>query len=114
MKLKTVGIKNIRYPVKIREKSGGLQDTVASITLQVNMPRDYRENCVSTFLAVLNKYQEEMSVSIFSKLLQEVKDRLQANSAHLEMTFPYFLEKKAPVLVPSCMNETRQKISRVF
>ncbi|MBI5558648.1 MAG: GTP cyclohydrolase I FolE2 [Deltaproteobacteria bacterium] len=97
MKLKTLGIKNIRYPVKVREKSGKLQDTVASITLQVNMPQAYRENCVSIFLEVLNKYQDEMSVSIFSKLLQEVKDQLQANSAHLEMTFPYFLEKKAPV-----------------
>ncbi len=107
MKLKTVGIKNIRYPVKVREKSGGLQDTVASITLQVNLPRDYRETCVSTFLAVLNKYQEEMSVSIFSKLLQEIKDQLQASSAHLEMTFPYFLEKKAPVTqTPGLMEYT--------
>lgn len=107
MKLKTVGIKNIRYPVKIREKSGGLQDTVASITLQVSMPRAYRETCVSVFLAVLNKYQEEMSVSIFSRLLQEVKDRLLADSAHLEMTFPYFLEKQAPVTkTPGLMEYT--------
>ncbi len=107
MRLKTVGIKNIRYPVKVREKSGKLQDTVASIQLQVSMPRDFRGTCVSTFLAVLNRYQEEMSVSIFSKLLQEVKDKLQADSAHLEMTFPYFLEKKAPVThTPSLMEYT--------
>jgi GTP cyclohydrolase I len=105
MKLKTVGIKNIRYPVKIREKSGGLQDTVASITLQASMPRAYRETCVSAFLAVLNKYQEEINVSVFSRLLQEVKDLLQADSAHLEMTFPYFLEKKAPVTKTSGLME---------
>ncbi|MCB2182769.1 MAG: GTP cyclohydrolase I FolE2 [Desulfobulbaceae bacterium] len=107
MKLKTVGIKNIRYPVKVREKSGGLQSTVASITLQANMPKPYRETCVSSFLSVLNKYQEDMSVSIFPELLKEARDKLQANSAHLEMTFPYFLEKKAPVTgTPGLMEYT--------
>jgi GTP cyclohydrolase I len=96
MKLKTVGIKNINYPVTVREKSGGLQETVASISLQVSLPRQYRESCVSTFIEVLNKYQEEMSNRIFRNLLAEVKEKLRAESAHVEMTFPYFLEKKAP------------------
>lgn len=105
MKLKTVGIKNIRYPVNIREKSGGLQATVASITLQANLPRPYRETCVSTFLAVLRKYQDDISVAQFPHLLQEVKDELQARSAHLEMTFPYFLEKRAPVTGTSGLME---------
>lgn len=97
MKLKTVGIKDIRYPVTVREKSGGLQETVASITLQVSLPHEYRESCVATFLKVLNKYQEEMSNRIFRNLLAEVKEELRAESAHVEMTFPYFLAKKAPV-----------------
>lgn len=97
MKLKNVGIKDILYPVKIREKSGGLQATVASINLQANLPKDYRETCVSTFISVLNTYQDEMSAPIFPDLLQETQDRLQADSTRLEMTFPYFLEKEAPV-----------------
>lgn len=105
MKLKTVGIKNIRYPIKVREKSGGLQATVASISLQVSMPRPYRETCVSTFLSVLNKYQDDLSVEIFPDLLIEAKEQLQADSAHLEMTFPYFLEKKAPVTGTSGLME---------
>lgn len=107
MKLKTVGIKQISYPVTVREKSGGLQETVASINLQVTMPRQYRETCVSTFISVLNKYQDDLSVSIFAELLKEVKDELQAESAHMEMTFPYFIEKKAPVTgTPSLMEYT--------
>jgi GTP cyclohydrolase IB len=107
MKLKTVGIKNIRFPVKIREKGGTLQETVASITLQVSIPRQYRETCISTFIAVLNKYRDEMSVSIFPELLAEVRDSLQAEAAHVEMTFPYFIEKRAPVtLTPSLMEYT--------
>ncbi|OGQ87806.1 MAG: GTP cyclohydrolase [Deltaproteobacteria bacterium RIFOXYD12_FULL_56_24] len=97
MKLNTVGIKDIRYPVRVREKSGGIQETVASISLQVSLPRQYRESCVSTFIKVLNTYQDEMSNRIFRNLLAEVKEELRAESAHVEMTFPYFLEKIAPV-----------------
>ena len=97
MELKSVGIKNVRYPVKIREKSGALQATVASVSVQVNLPKRHRGSCVSTFLSVLNRYQDDISAEIFHELLKEIKDRLQAHSAHLEMTFPYFLEKKAPV-----------------
>jgi GTP cyclohydrolase I len=97
MKLKTVGIKNISYPVAIRERGGGLQQTVASVSLQVNIPQRYRENCVSTLISVLDRYQSDLHVKIFHRLLESVKDGLQAESAHLEMTFPYFIEKKAPV-----------------
>ena len=97
MKLKTIGIKNIRYPIKVREQNGGLQETVASINLRVSMPREYRGTCVSNFLAVLNKYQDALSAEIFPELLAEIKEELQAKSAHMEMTFPYFIEKKAPV-----------------
>lgn len=107
MKLKTVGIKNIRFPVMVREKGGGLQATVASVSLRATMPRRYRETCVDTFLDVLRRYQEEMSITIFPELLKETRDLLQANSAHLEMTFPYFLEKKAPVTAtPGLMEYT--------
>jgi len=107
MKLKTIGIKNIRYPVRVREKNGGLQETVASINLRVTMPRQYRGTCVSAFVAILNKYQDDLSVSIFSSLLAEVKEELQAESAHMEMTFPYFIEKRAPVSdTPSLMEYT--------
>ena len=97
MNLKTVGIKNIRFPVKIRERSGNLQDTVASITLQANLPRSQRETLVPAFLEVLASYQNDISPTVFPALLEEVRTTLQAESAHLEMTFPYFLEKQAPV-----------------
>ncbi|MDH3391309.1 MAG: GTP cyclohydrolase FolE2 [Desulfobulbaceae bacterium] len=97
MKITTVGVKDIKFPVKIREKSGTLQETVASISLHADIPKHYRETCVSTFIAALNKYQDDISVNILAKLLSEVKDDLQAEAAHLEMTFSYFIEKKAPV-----------------
>jgi GTP cyclohydrolase I len=97
MKLKSVGLKDIKFPVSIRERSGNLQDTVASINLHADVPKSYRETCVSTFIEVLNKHHDDMSVNILPTLLAEVQEELQAEAAHLEMTFPYFIEKKAPV-----------------
>jgi GTP cyclohydrolase I len=104
IKLTSVGIKDIRYPVTIREKSGRRQTTVAAITLRAEMPKRYRETCVSSFIKVLNKYRDDLSVSIFPRLLAEVKEELQADAAHLEMTFPFSIEKRAPVSgTPSLM-----------
>ncbi len=97
MKIQSVGIKDIQIPVRIREKSGGLQNSVARVSLQASLPGEQRESCVHTFTSVLNKYMDEMSVTIFPELLAEIKDGLGAESARLEMSFPYFIEKKAPV-----------------
>lgn len=105
MKLKTVGVKDIKFPVCIREKSGSLQETVASISLHADIPKRYRETCVSTFIAALNKYQDDMSVEILAKLLSEVQKELQAEATHLEMTFPYFIEKTAPVTLTISLME---------
>ncbi len=97
MKIQSVGIKDIQIPVRIREKNGGLQNSVATVSLQVNMPGEHRESCVHIFTSVLNKYMDEMSVTNFPELLAEVKEGLCAESARLEMSFPYFIEKQAPV-----------------
>ena len=96
MKLKSVGIEDIRYPVKIRQKIGGHQNTVATIALRVNMPSSHRETCISAFIRILNKYQDDLSVTIFPDLLREVKEELQAASARMEMTFPYLHRETRP------------------
>ncbi len=95
--IQTVGIKDIQLPVRIREKNGGLQNTVATVSMQASMPGAYRDSCVTVFTQALNKYMDEMSVTIFSTLLEEVRRALQAESANIVMSFPYFIEKKAPV-----------------
>ena len=97
MKLKSVGIEDIKYPVSVREKHGGRQETVATINLWCNLPRLFRGSCISSFTSILNSYQDDLSVSVFSELLRDVREELQAESARIEMTFPYFLAKKAPV-----------------
>lgn len=97
MNIQSVGIKDIQIPVQIREKNGGLQNSVATVSLQARMPGEYRESCVFTFTSLLNRYIQDLSVTNFSDLLAEVKDGLRAVSARVEMSFPYFIEKEAPV-----------------
>lgn len=95
--IQVVGIKDIQLPIKVRERSGGLQNTVATIALRVNMPGKHRESCLSIFTSILNTYLEDITFANFSKILEDVKKSLNAKSAELEMTFPYFIEKKAPI-----------------
>ncbi len=95
--IQAVGIKDIQLPIKVQEKNGSLQNTVATVDLKVDMPGQYRESCVSIFTTALNKYNGEISINNFSKLLTDVTQALSAESAKLTMTFPYFIEKKAPI-----------------
>jgi GTP cyclohydrolase I len=97
MNLKSVGIENLEYPVKVRCKSGGRQDTVARVDLGAEMPRDYRGSCVSVFVAVLDRFQDDISPAVFPELLAAVREELGAQRARVEVTFPYFVEKSAPV-----------------
>ena len=97
MKLNSVGISDFTCPVRIREKHGSLQQTVATIRLQAEMPRQSRKSCLSVFTTVLARYRDDMHASIFPRLLAEVMERLQARKADMEMRFPYFITKRAPV-----------------
>lgn len=97
MHINVVGIKNIQTPVKVKEKGGSLQNTIATISMQASLPCTYTGSCVETFITILNRSLDELSVARFDQILSEVQRALHSQSASLEMTFPYFIEKKAPV-----------------
>jgi GTP cyclohydrolase I len=92
-----VGIKNLRYPITVRDRREGSQHTVASINMYVNLPHEYKGTHMSRFVEMLHLLQPEVSLKKFSVILEKMKRHLNAASAHIEMTFPYFIEKKAPV-----------------
>jgi GTP cyclohydrolase I len=92
-----VGVKGIRYPITVLDKDMGKQQTVAKINMYVNLPRYYKGTHMSRFVEILNEHSRRISLENFSQILQEVKDRLNAESAHMEITFPYFINKAAPV-----------------
>ena len=105
MKLQSVGITNYTCLVSIREKTGSLQQTVAAISMQAVMPRRFMESCVSVFTRVLSTYQEDISAAIFPVMLSKVREHLQAEKAQIEMSFPYFIAKQAPVTQTTSLME---------
>lgn len=105
MHLQVVGIKNIQIPVKVLQKQGGTQNTIATISMQASLPSSYSGSCVETFTRILNRTLGELSVPSFSNILGEVQKSLHSESARLKMCFPYFIEKRAPVTKTRSMME---------
>lgn len=102
-----VGIKNLRYPVTVRDRREGRQATVASINMYVDLPHEYKGTHMSRFVEMLHLLRTEVSLKRFSELLDQMKKHLNAASAHIEITFPYFIEKKAPISgAPGLMDYT--------
>jgi len=102
-----VGIKNLRYPITVLDKKNGFQQTVATINMYVDLPEIYKGTHMSRFVEMLNLFRPEISLKRFEILLEQMKEYLNANSAHVEVTFPYFIEKNAPVSkVPGLMDYT--------
>ena len=95
--LERVGIKNIRYPVRVFDKENRFQETVASINMYVNLPRHFKGTHMSRFVEILNQFRRRIDVTTLPRILEEMKRRLSADEAHLEIDFPYFIEKSAPV-----------------
>jgi GTP cyclohydrolase I len=95
--IEKVGVKGISYPIVVSDKKKGSQHTVASISLSVDLPREFKGTHMSRFIEVLNEHKEEIHIKNFEHILNEIKRSLEAESAHMEIEFPYFIEKQAPV-----------------
>jgi len=92
-----VGIKSIRHPIKVSERGGGVQHTVAVFNMYVSLPHHFKGTHMSRFVEILNAHEREISVATFQVMLDQMMERLEAQSGTIEMTFPYFINKAAPV-----------------
>ncbi len=92
-----VGIKGIRHPVKVKDKSVGVQHTIATFNMYVHLPHNFKGTHMSRFVEILNHHEREISVESFESILSEMVSRLEAKSGYIEMSFPYFVNKTAPV-----------------
>ena len=92
-----VGIKDIRHPVKVKDRSQGEQHTIANFAMYVELPHNFKGTHMSRFVEILNNHDMEISVESFKHMLIEMSERLEARTGHIEMSFPYFINKAAPV-----------------
>ncbi len=92
-----VGIKDIRHPVRVKDRSQGEQHTIANFNMYVELPHNFKGTHMSRFVQILNNHEPEISVESFKDMLVEMSERLEAETGHIEMSFPYFVLKSAPV-----------------
>jgi GTP cyclohydrolase I len=93
--IKKVGVKNISYPVSVLDKAQETQKTVATVNMYVNLPHQFKGTHMSRFVEILNRFHGEINLKSLQRILEEMKIRLQAEAAHMEIAFPYFLRKTA-------------------
>lgn len=92
-----VGVKDISYPIVVMDKNRTLQHTVARVNMYVDLPHHFKGTHMSRFIEILNTYREKIALDKLEVILERMKEKLGASRAHLEVEFPYFIEKTAPV-----------------
>ncbi len=92
-----VGVKNLEYPIMLEDREKGKQNSVAKVSMFVELPHNYRGTHMSRFVEILNLFHRENIIDNLENLLLEMKEKLQAKVAYIELEFPYFIQKKAPV-----------------
>ena len=92
-----VGIKDIRHPVRVKDRSEGEQHTIATFNMYVYLPHNFKGTHMSRFVEILNRHEREITVDSFKDMLVEMAERLESDRGHIEMGFPFFVNKKAPV-----------------
>ncbi len=95
--IQKVGIRRLRYPISLSVRGGTDQHTIATVAMYVSLDRSFKGTHMSRFVEVLNEYNRELDIHALGELLHHMKERLEAQDAYIELEFPYFLEKQAPV-----------------
>lgn len=100
-----VGIKDVYHPVRVKDRSSGEQHTIANFNMYVALPHNFKGTHMSRFVELLHGNEREISVESFRDILAQMTEKLNAQTGHIEMEFPFFVMKKAPVSgVESLMN----------
>jgi len=97
LRIDKVGVRGLRFPIQIRDKERTLQNTIATIGMFVDLPHEFKGTHMSRFIEVLNSHGSVVHVENITSILRAMQAKLKSAAAHLEMEFPFFLVKKAPV-----------------
>ena len=97
LRIDKVGVRGLRFPIQIRDKAHTLQNTVATLGMFVDLPKEFKGTHMSRFIEVLNAHGHIVHVDNITDILHQMQRKLHATTSHLEMEFPFFLSKKAPV-----------------
>lgn len=108
-----VGVKGIRYPIILKDAKGGAHHTVAQVNMYVALPKEKKGTHMSRFMEVLNEHHEDIRLGELAGLMHTMRERLHASEAHLELEFPYFVTKQAPITGQSGKIDVQVKVEVV-
>ncbi len=91
------GIKHLQYPIVVLDRENKRQPTVADVSLYVDLPHNFKGTHMSRFIEVINEHRGLISLRGIEAILAAIIRRFDSSTAHLEIRFPYFVEKAAPV-----------------
>ena len=97
LRVDKVGVRGLRFPIQVRDKAHSVQNTVATIGMFVDLPKEFKGTHMSRFIEVLNAHGSVIHVENISEILHALQKKFHAAISHPEIEFPYFMVKKAPV-----------------
>jgi GTP cyclohydrolase I len=97
LRIDKVGVRGLRFPIQVRDKTHVFQNTIATIGMFVDLPHHFKGTHMSRFIEVLNAHGGVIHVENINDILLAMQKKLDAATAHLEIEFPYFMSKKSPV-----------------
>lgn len=97
LRIDKVGVRGLRFPIQVRDKAHAVQNTVATIGMFVDLPKEFKGTHMSRFIEVLNAHGNVIHVENLEEILFALQRKLHSNTSHLEIDFPFFMVKKAPV-----------------
>jgi GTP cyclohydrolase IB len=95
--IQKVGVKGLRYPIALRTATGEVQHTVAEFTMTVGLAHDVKGTHMSRFVEVLETTSAPLDIRGLHGLQAQMLERLGADTGRIEISFPYFIRKSAPV-----------------
>jgi GTP cyclohydrolase IB len=97
LRIDKVGVRGLRFPIQVRDKEHSVQNTVATIGMFVDLPKEFKGTHMSRFIEVLNAHGNVVHVENLPDILYAMQAKFHAATSHLEIEFPYFMVKRAPV-----------------
>jgi GTP cyclohydrolase IB len=96
LRIDKVGVRGLRFPIQVRDRTRRVQNTVATLGMFVDLPQEFKGTHMSRFVEVLNAHGSIIHVENITDILRELQKKLNSATSHLEIEFPYFMSKKSP------------------
>jgi GTP cyclohydrolase I len=97
LRIDKVGVRGLRFPIQVRDKAHSKQNTIATIGMFVDLPKEFKGTHMSRFIEVLNAHGDMIHVENITDILKAMQEKLAAKTSHMEIEFPFFMCKKSPV-----------------